>query len=342
MGAAYSKSIQQSSAAMADNPFTALPTSTPDTAAGISYKQDYAGVPSLLDEKSLPPGPDPVGDAIFAGIDDNISVQSIPPPAGFSGPSDATNAISDPTLQPPQSGSNVWSPDAQPQAFPGEAQTTPAASSEEKGALSSDIDPEAPFYKLDFWRKYFDVDTIDVVTRGIKASTPLTNAFNLSISNKPDMYGPLWICNTLIFACALCGNMASYFASSSDDVWQYDFEKLTLGAVMVYGYCTLVPLLLSLALHTLGEGLSLAYLLCLYGYVMLVWIPAAVLCTIPNELLRWVTVGAACGISGGALFGNLGPIVVSSVPARGTIICIVLGALHVGVALAFKLYFFEF
>ena len=41
-----------------------------------------------------------------------------------------------------------------------------------------------------------------------------------------------------------------------------------------------------------------------------------VLCTIPNELLRWVTVGAACGISGGALFGNLGPIVVSSVPAR--------------------------
>merc|ERR1711865_1056307 len=243
------------SAAMSDNPFTALPTST-DTAAGISYKQDYAGVPSLLDEKSLPPGPDPVGDAIFAGIDDNISVQSIPPPAGFSGPSDATNAISDPTLQPPQSGSNVWSPDAQPQAFPGGAQTTPAASSEEKGALSSDIDPEAPFYKLDFWRKYFDVDTIDVVTRGIKASTPLTNAFNLSISNKPDMYGPLWICNTLIFACALCGNMASYFASSSDDV-----------------------------------------------------------------------------------FGNLGPIVVSSVPARGTIICIVLGALHVGVALAFKLYF---
>ena len=41
----------------------------------------------------------------------------------------------------------VWSPDAQPQEFPGEAQTTPAASSEEKGALSSDIDPEAPFYK---------------------------------------------------------------------------------------------------------------------------------------------------------------------------------------------------
>jgi len=61
-----------------------------------------------------------------------------------------------------------------------------------------------------------------------------------------------------------------------------------------------------------------------------------VLCTIPNELLRWVTVGVACGISGGALFGNLGPIVVSSVPARGTIICLVLGALHVGVALAFK------
>merc|ERR1712194_632591 len=99
------------------------------------------------------------------------------------------------------------------------------------------IQEDAPFYKMDFWRFYFDVDTVDVVARGMHAVMPFTKGFNETIANKPDMWGPIWICNPLIFSCALCGNMASYFASSSNDVWQYDFKKLTLAAVMIYGYC---------------------------------------------------------------------------------------------------------
>jgi len=343
------------------NPFTALPTTNPSDDLS---KREYSGVPSLSEAQPLSSS-DPVGDAIFAGISDDATVASIPPPGGFGGPfggSDAVSSIPPPgftagpqasafqtgvpsgqALQPPQA-HNAWASDPQ-HSFPRQASdAVPGCDAEGNSVEPSDIDQEAPFYKLDFWRKYFDVDTVDVVSRAMKGSMPFSKAFNETIGNNPDMYGPIWICNTLIFACALCGNMASYFASNSDDVWQYDFEKLTFGAAIVYGYVGLVPLLLALVLYAMGEGegLPISYLLCLYGYIMLVFIPAAVLCTIPSELLRWVAVGAAFAISGGTLFGNLGPIILSSVPARGTIICVVLAALHVGIALAFKLYFFEF
>eukprot|EP00658_Telonema_sp_P-2_P060977 TRINITY_DN4974_c0_g1_i7.p1 TRINITY_DN4974_c0_g1~~TRINITY_DN4974_c0_g1_i7.p1 ORF type:complete len:148 (+),score=16.87 TRINITY_DN4974_c0_g1_i7:190-633(+) len=139
-----------------------------------------------------------------------------------------------------------------------------------------------------------------------------------------------------------CGNMASYFSSDSDKIWQYDFEKLTFAAAMIYGYVSVVPLLLHCALRMFGEGLPLSYLLCLYGYMMFVFIPAAVICTVPIELLRWAAVAAACVSSGGVLVGNLAPIVISSLPARGSLTCVVLGAIHLAICFAFKVYFFEF
>jgi len=136
--------------------------------------------------------------------------------------------------------------------------------------------------------------------------------------------------------------MASYFDSSSDDIWQYDFKKLTFAAVMVYSYCSLIPLLLHIALRFLGDTLPIAYLLCLYGYISVVFIPTAIICTIPWELLRWAAVTGAFVISGGALIGNLGNLVWAAAPAKGTMILIVLGCLHAALCLAFKLYFFEF
>jgi len=36
------------------------------------------------------------------------------------------------------------------------------------------------------------------------------NFFKSKIRTKPDLYGPFWICVTLIFSIAISGNIASY------------------------------------------------------------------------------------------------------------------------------------
>ena len=42
----------------------------------------------------------------------------------------------------------------------------------------------------------------------------------------PDLYGPLWVCITLIFSTAISGNLADFFQSlGKDNEWTYDFKK---------------------------------------------------------------------------------------------------------------------
>eukprot|EP00656_Telonema_subtile_P012550 TRINITY_DN1631_c0_g1_i5.p1 TRINITY_DN1631_c0_g1~~TRINITY_DN1631_c0_g1_i5.p1 ORF type:complete len:246 (-),score=36.12 TRINITY_DN1631_c0_g1_i5:59-796(-) len=227
---------------MSDNPFGEVPAATNGSDFG------FTAVPSIND--SLPPSGDSVGDAIFAGLDDSAEVDSIPAPAGFAPLGNEQKLQSEP-LSPPQkqpAQQNAWQPH-------GEMTTQGSLAENKKTTEPAPIQEDAPFYRLDFWRSFFDVDTVDVVARGMHAALPFTKSFNETVADKPDMWGPIWICNTLIFACALCGNMASYLSSDSDDIWQYDFKKLTLAAVMIYGYCSIIPLCLHLALRIMGEAI---------------------------------------------------------------------------------------
>ena len=63
-------------------------------------------------------------------------------------------------------------------------------------------------------------------------------------------YGPFWIAATLVFIAAATGNLSSYLAylrvaSATPDtpVWTYDIKKVTLSAVLFYGYISVLPLL---------------------------------------------------------------------------------------------------
>ena len=50
----------------------------------------------------------------------------------------------------------------------------------------------------------------------------------------PDLYGPLWVCITLIFSTAISGNMADFFSSLGKDTdWEYDFKKGEKGEVFI-------------------------------------------------------------------------------------------------------------
>jgi hypothetical protein len=66
-------------------------------------------------------------------------------------------------------------------------------------------------------------------------------------------YGPFWIAATLVFIAAATGNLASYLSyvnllrTTPDATWTYDIAKVTLSAVLFYGYITILPLLVRLA-----------------------------------------------------------------------------------------------
>jgi hypothetical protein len=49
------------------------------------------------------------------------------------------------------------------------------------------------------------------------------------IRPRPDLYGPFWVCVTLVFSIAISGNVADFLQKSvalDDHNWHYDFHKV--------------------------------------------------------------------------------------------------------------------
>ncbi len=116
------------------------------------------------------------------------------------------------------------------------------------------------------------MDTADVLHRIRLASVPFGSTFMTTVQDKPDLcvrlhparvtramldarhrsrgrYGPFWIAATLVFIAAATGNLASYLAylnqlsAEPDAVWAYDIKKVSLSAVLFYGYISVLPLM---------------------------------------------------------------------------------------------------
>ena len=127
--------------------------------------------------------------------------------------------------------------------------------------------------------QYFDVDTADIVLRLKAASWPFTEKPFLDVTGgNPDLYGPFWLCATLVFVIGVTSNMASWVNIPEDQLedWHYDFSLMTVAACLVYGFVSCVPLLLWGASKYYGIAFSLSQLICLYGYSVLLFIPSAV------------------------------------------------------------------
>lgn len=99
----------------------------------------------------------------------------------------------------------------------------------------------------------------------------------------PDLYGPLWVCVTLVLAIGVMANVADYLQSGGQTGrWRYDFRKVSISATAVFGYALLVPLLLWLLLlywrrrHGQDVQLGFVEIVCLYGYSLAVYIPVSV------------------------------------------------------------------
>uniref|UniRef100_W5M5M0 Protein YIPF n=1 Tax=Lepisosteus oculatus TaxID=7918 RepID=W5M5M0_LEPOC len=169
----------------------------------------------------------------------------------------------------------------------------------------------APFWTFEYYQTFFDVDTDQVLNR-IKGSVlplPGKNFVRLYIRSNPDLYGPFWICATLVFAIAISGNISSFLVRHGDPHHHYvpEFRKVTIAATAIYSYAWLVPLgLWGFLMWRNSKVMSIVSysfleIVCVYGYSLFIYIPAAVLWVIPNETVRWVSsvepLGSA-GVSG--------------------------------------------
>ncbi|KAG0585986.1 hypothetical protein M758_2G053700 [Ceratodon purpureus] len=196
------------------------------------------------------------------------------------------------------------------------------------------------YFSVVSYRPYFNVDTSEVVERIRDSLFPFKGDFVEKTSHNPDMYGPFWICSTLVFVTAALGNFAAYLSTNADS-WHYDVNKVSWAAFMFYGYVGVIPLGLYFLLKYLGVVSGLVQLWCLYGYSLFVFIPASFLCVVPWDIMRWVVVGVAGVMSAGFLAINIRTHI-KTASERWFLIVTSSAAIQLGLALVLKLYFFTY
>ena len=78
------------------------------------------------------------------------------------------------------------------------------------GDIDTPAKQESSVFSFGFYQRLFDVDTEDIVARlawsALTRPKFTSNFAKDKIKSKPDLYGPFWICVTLIFSVAIAGN----------------------------------------------------------------------------------------------------------------------------------------
>ncbi|KAI5658895.1 hypothetical protein M9H77_27688 [Catharanthus roseus] len=212
-----------------------------------------------------------------------------------------------------------------------------------KPAIGSDDNQEGGWFRaftVNAYKPYFDVDTSDVLERIFDSLFPFRGNFNEKTADKPDLYGPFWICSTLIFVAASIGTFVTFLSHKlQDKEWNYDINLVTWSAGLFYGYVTIVPLCLYAILKYFSAPAGLVQLFCLYGYSLFIFIPALCLSVVPLEIFRWVVAGVAGFMSATFVALNLKNHI-SSAGERWLLIVVAIFLLQLALALVLKTYLF--
>jgi len=162
--------------------------------------------------------------------------------------------------------------------------------------------------RMDTYRSYFDIDTIDIQNR-IKSSVLmcyLPDKFRVQVigvernatTKGPDLYGPLWITMTLVFFLAFTSNMSAYFRTNPNE-FEYDVTHLIRAMTVCFSFSFGVPALFWVLTQCMAmQALLMVEWICLYGYSMVVYLPTALLCLVPIEIWVWLCLITATAMSG--------------------------------------------
>ncbi|KAK7167873.1 hypothetical protein R3I94_002057 [Phoxinus phoxinus] len=240
-----------------------------------------------------------------------------------------------------------------------------AASSEEvKVDLSDDEDNQQEssellggekqtggFWTFEYYQSFFNVDTLQVLDR-IKGSVmplPGRNFIKHHIRSNPDLYGPFWICVTLVFSVAISGNLSTFLSKMGNTDYHYrpEFHRVSIAAVTVFLYAWLVPLgvwgflIWRQSVERQISGYTFLETVCVYGYSLFIYIPTSILWTIPFNWLQWLLIVIAMVISGSVLVLTFWPAVRDDTKLTAFATMAVIVSLHALLAVGFKLYFFQ-
>ncbi|RLN44074.1 hypothetical protein BBJ29_005295 [Phytophthora kernoviae] len=199
-------------------------------------------------------------------------------------------------------------------------------------------------FTLAYYQPLFDVDTTDVQLRLMRALVPFKKepTFAELALKAPDAYGPFWLSTTLIFCLASCSNAASFLDYEGDmNEWSYDFSRLASACTLVEIFLLGLPTLIWLVGKYFQVPMTLLFLVCLYGYSMIMFIPAAIFCVFPADAVDWVVLLLAMSWSLFFLLNNLWSVIAEHLTKEKMLpVLAVISASHMLWAILMKLLFF--
>lgn len=191
------------------------------------------------------------------------------------------------------------------------------------------------------YNQYFRVTLNDITSRITRTFVPTTSLFapptvssegqavpsaeatsvesSMPFNSEPDLYGPIWLTTTLVLCIAVGANILTLFESIAhkSDVMQHsvsaltavNFRHLVQAASIVYIYTIVAAVATAAGKKYYNDNTSDSAILavCIYGYASAPFIPAVLLCAIPNTALNWIFMGMAVAISTWFIFTNLWP-----------------------------------
>jgi len=179
---------------------------------------------------------------------------------------------------------------------------------EKHGDDKSEVTKVIRMWHLEYYQEWFDMTTDLAVSRLKHALSPWKKeAFYSTTKDKPDLYCPFWITATLTFLIAAISNNARYYESSirTKENWRSDAIELMTTSSTLSGFCLFVPLILYLLLLNSTNPKQYVEVLSVYGYSLLVYLPAVVLLWIPSYALRLIVFLLSAGFSASFLIRNL-------------------------------------
>uniref|UniRef100_A0A452QMV8 Protein YIPF n=1 Tax=Ursus americanus TaxID=9643 RepID=A0A452QMV8_URSAM len=225
------------------------------------------------------------------------------------------------------------------------------AEESDRTALLQEEKQQPGFWTFGYYQSFFDVDTSQVLDRirGSLLPRPGHNFVRHHLRNRPDLYGPFWICATLAFVLAVTGNLTLVLAQRRDPSIHYSpqFHKVTVAGITIYCYVWLVPLALWGFLRW-RKGVrervgpyTFLETVCVYGYSLFVFIPTVVLWLIPVPWLQWLLGVLALSLSAASLVFTLWPVVREDTSLVAAVLLLTVVLLHALLAVGCKFYFFQ-
>ncbi|XP_033102437.1 protein YIPF1-like [Anneissia japonica] len=215
----------------------------------------------------------------------------------------------------------------------------------DKAELLTGKKKQAAFWTFEYYQTFFEVDSYEVLRRLVASFVPQPSKdfINSTIRPNPDLYGPFWVCATLVFTIAISGDLANFFQTKGEHGWHANFYHVTVAATIIFLYAWLTPGLVWGVLSWQGNpaGYTFLEMVCVYGYSLTIYIPISLLLVIPSPAFRYTLMVIGLLLSVSVMLLTMWPAVKDLDIKMSVVILAVIFLLHTLLTVGFLLYFFD-